>query len=298
MSNKQTSTVSDITKFFTDSTRAENDAANKIREKVLEQMCDPPKEFLEHEEHGNSWRTVHQKWKDALHAIAHDIGPYTSTTIRMKGGRKFHYDADVMYYRDTTLLATRMIEFKHGGTTIDGLPQFLNLPTRFGLFETLYQEYWYDHYLDQYLACDSGLTEPKPTREAYLKCVTKTVYSVTPFITQLKERELSFQLEKNEVVNRSITDYLTTHGHSIDIPAFCAKVQETQRGKIFVLWANGTFHIDTMSETEMTGMTYHSILNGNVLVLSAGNTEYHLLLRWKNHKGILCPAFQISMKRK
>ncbi len=292
-------TVSSISTFFQTSSRDENDATNKVREKILEKMCNPPKEYLEHAEFGPSWQIVHQQWNNALTTIAKNthIPAYTSTSIKMKGGRSFNYDADIMYYNEDVLVATRKIEFKYGGTNIGSLPQFLSLQAKIELFDKTYDMFWYERYLDQYLACDSGLTEEKPSLETYLKCVTSTKYSITPFFAKLKERELLFQTEKNEVVNRSITDYLTTHGNTINLSSFSEKVQATQCDKIYMLWSNGAFYIDSMSEKEMSDLTFHSIRNGNILELKAGNTHYNLLLRWRNHKGILNPAWQISMKR-
>ena len=291
--------VSDITVFFQHSTRNENDSTNKTRERILSVLCSPPTEFLEHDEYGPSWRSVHQKWNDALRTIATNttIPPYTSTTIQMKGGRGFNYDAEISYYHESILLATRKIEFKYGGTTIDSLPQFLSLQAKMNLFSKTYDTFWYESYLDQYLACDTEITQPKPSLDVYLKSVTSTIYSVTPFFEQLKERELFFQQEKNNIVNRSITDYLNTYGHTINIPSFSEKVVVTQADKIYLIWSNETFFIDQLHINEMSNITFHSIKNGNVLELKSGSTSYHLLLRWRNHKGILNPAWQISMKR-
>jgi hypothetical protein len=291
--------VAGITAFFQPSSRAENDAANKLREKILEKMCHPPKEYLDHPEFGASWRIVHEQWTNALVRVAANasIPTYTSTSIEMKGGRGFHYDAIVTYYNEGVPVANQNIEFKYGGTNIGALPQFLSLQAKMKLFDKTYDEFWYERYLDQYLACDLGLTEAKPSLETYLKRVTSTVYSITPFFAKLKERELLFQDEKNEVVDRSITDYLTTYGNTIHLPSFEEKVQATQRDKIYMLWSNGAFHIDSMSETEISNLTFHGIRNGNVLELRAGSASYRLLLRWRNHKGILNPAWQISMKR-
>jgi hypothetical protein len=291
--------ISDISTFFTTSTRSENDAANKIREKVLEVISNPPKEYLESPEFGTSWRTVHDAWKDALTRLAEatHVPVYTSTEVKIRGGRTFNYDADVMYYNGADLVGNRKIEFKNGGSNIGELPQFLSLQAKIPLFAETYDKFWYENYLDKYLACDTSITQPKPTLDAYLKSVTSTVYSITPFFSQLKGRELFFQKEKNAVVNTSITDYLTRHGHTIDIAAFSEKVRATQMDKTYLLWCKGHFCLDKLSETEMSGMAFHSIKNGNVLELKAGNTIYGLLLRWRNHKGILNPAWQISMKR-
>jgi hypothetical protein len=290
--------VSDITTFFSTSTRNDNDATNKVREKVLKLICDPPKEYLDHAEFGNSWRIVHEAWNDALKKIAQEtsVPMYTSTQIKVRGGRKFNYDADVMYYNGTTLMANRKIEFKNGGSNIGDLPQFLSLQAKIGLFSETYDKFWYENYLDKYLACDPLITQPKPSLEAYLKSVTSTKYTITPFFAQLKSREDFFKKEKNDIVNASITEYLTKHGREINIATFAEKVKASQTDKIYLLWSNGTFSSDKFSEEEMSGMTFHSIKNGNVLELKTGNTIYNLLLRWRNHKGILNPAWQISIK--
>lgn len=291
--------VSDIITFFSTSTRNNNDLTNKVREKVLKLICNPPKEYLDNEEFGNYWRIVYQSWNDALKQIAENtnIPLYTSTQIKIRGGRKFNYDADVMYYNEANLVANKKIEFKKGGPNIDNLPQFLSLQTKTGLFTETYDKFWYENYLDNYIACDSSITETKPSIELYLKYVTNTKYTITPFFAQLKTRELFFQKEKNEVVNASITEYLTQYGKTIDIKSFSEKVITTQSEKIYLLWTNEKFSIDKLSDIEMSEMTYHSIKNGNVLELKSGNTIYKMLLRWRNHKGILNPAWQISMKR-
>jgi hypothetical protein len=218
----------------------------------------------------------------------------------MRGGRGYNYDADISYYNGDVVVGSAMIEFKNGGTNIDGLPQFLSLQAKAALFggaET-YDVFYYKNYLDKYLAVDSGLTEAKPNLDLYLNQVTKTAYGVSPWFAQLKARELINQSEKNAVVNASITEYLTCHGPSIDITAFAQKIRATQTGKIYLLWSNGSFYIDKLATDEMTGIVYKGIKNGNVLELqSGGGVIYGLLLRWRNHKGILNPAWQISMKR-
>jgi hypothetical protein len=287
--------ISDITTFFTISSRNKNDATNKIREKILKVICDPPKEYLESEEFGESWRKVYNAWNDILKEVALEKD-YTSTKIKVKGGRNSYYDADVSYYKGDTLITTIKVEFKNGCSKIDNLPQILSLQAKIDLFPETYDTFWYKNYLDRYLACDDSITESKPSFEDYQKHVTKIKYSVTPFFEQLKNKENNHKKEKNTVVNTSITDYITKHGSTINIPLFREKIKATQTDKIYLLWCNGRFHYDKISEPEMN-MSFHSIRNGNILELKAGNTIYSMLLRWRNHKGILNPAWQISMKR-
>ena len=294
--------VSDIKTFFSTSTRGENDATNKIRERVLKVICNPPKGYLEDLEHGESWRTLYREWNNGLKEVADktNVPSYTSTKIIVRGGRGYNYDADIEYYNDITLVANRKIEFKNGGSNIAEQPQFLSLQAKFPLFAKTYDVFWYENYLDKYLKCDTEITEPKPSLESYLKNVIKTKYNITPFFAQIKAREAFFQKEKNAIVNTSITQYLTEYGNTININAFSEKVKATQTEKIYLLWSNGKFSTDMMSEEEMTNITLHStqpIKNCNVVQLVSKNTIYGLLLRWRNHKGILNPAWQISMKR-
>jgi hypothetical protein len=291
--------VSDIATFFTTSTRSENDATNKIREKVLCIISNTPKEFLEHVQFGQQWKIVTDAWHDALKKLAEETGisEYTSTQMKRKGGRKFNYDGNVLYYNRNNLVASRTIEFKKGGSKISDQPQFLSLQAKFPLFAETYDKYFYENYLEKYIGCDSGITQAKPSLEVYLKKVTSTKYNITPFFSQIKTREPFFQEEKNAVVNASITDYLTKYGKDIDLKCFSDKVKATQTDKYYLLWCNGKFCSDKISESEMCNIVYHSIKNGNVLEVKSGNTMYGLLLRWRNHKGILNPAWQISMKR-
>jgi len=291
--------VSDITTFFSTSTRNKNDSTNKVRENVLKIIGNPPKEYFDNAEFGNSWLIVYQAWNDAIKKIAEEtsVPIYNSTQIKVKGGRKFNYDVDVMYYDGTTLVANRKVEFKNGGYNISDLTQFLSLQVKIGLFNETYDKFWYENYIDKYIACDTVITETKQSLQLYLKDVTSTKYTITPFFAQLKARESFFQEEKNAVVNASIADYLTKHGKELDIKSFSEKVKSTQTDKIYLLWCNGRFYIDKLTESEMSDMTYHSIKNGNVLEVKSRNTIYRMLLRWRNHKGILNPAWQISTKR-
>jgi len=289
--------VQDIGTFFETCTRAANDATNKVRETVLASLSKPPDEFLAHPVHGAQWRQVHEAWIRAMATVAtmSGIPEYDSLESKSKGGRGAHYDVEVFFLKDGKVVGSRKIEFKNGGSGITELPQFLSLQAKAPLFAVTYDAFWYENYLDRYLACDPGFTVAKPSAAEYLKAVTGTTYK-HPFFAQLKEREAIEQDAKNAVVNESITDYLTKHGSSLNLKAFESKVQETQTDKYYVLWSKGAFQIDCLDRGEMTDLSLGPIKNGNVLVVNGPTKSYHMLLRWRNHKGILNPAWQISLK--
>ena len=289
--------VSDILTFGITSTRGANDATNKIRENILPILSGPPADYLEHPIYGRQWLYCSRAWNAALNEIAleKDIS-YTLTRVKLKGGRSFNYDADLLYYNGAELIDTVKIEFKKGGNSIGKLPQFLSLQVKYGLFPETYDKFYYEHYIDAYIACDTGITEPKPDLALYLKCVASINYNVLPFFSQLKARYDFFQKEKGCVVNTSITDYLNQYGTQLDLLSFMEKIRNTQKDKIYILWDNKRFYIDMFKETDMSRMSINSVKNGNVIEVKSGNVMYHLLLRWRNHKGILNPAWQIRIK--
>ena len=71
-----------------------------------------------------------------------------------------------------------------------------------------------------------------------------------------------------------------------------------------MLWNNEQFYLDSISEDEINIVPEKILKIGknklhNTLIIKTKNnkTEYHLLLRWKNHAGVLFPAWQIKFIR-
>jgi hypothetical protein len=297
---KKEISASDITYFFKKSLREDNDAANKIRESVLAVILDPScsSVFIADPEHGPAWIKVRDEFIKGLTHITAD--PTTQVKILPKAGRGYKFDFSVQFYNNDILVATEKLEFKFGASSIKGLPQFLSLPTTTDdiLHGLKYHDYFYDHCLTDYLATDLAITAAKPTKEEYCKLVFKTNPSCHPLFTQMHDRKYENEAAKNAIVNKSITDYLTTHAPLVDTAAFSKKVLESQTGKHFLLWSGNTFHYDHFKSTEMTGLTYSHIKNGNALILAGSGCTYELLLRWRNGgKGVLLPAWQVGMKR-
>jgi hypothetical protein len=298
-----------ISTFFASSTRSANDTVNKIREKVLENVVAPPLEYLQDTDYGHLWQHVHNEWNAIISTII-DRSTYSSLELKLLAGRGNNHDANLIC-RSTSSTMDRIdkiikIEFKYGAKSICSIPQFLSLQTNqptLKMFNEPYDIFYYNHYIDLYIACDpAGITEPKPILDIYLKCVRNTDYTIHPFFTQLKEREPIAKLNKNKVVNDSIRDYLSRYAHSIDTTQLTQKIIQTQQDKIYLLWSNQKFHLDEIHINSIRHIEFAAISNkGNVIQLRAGvgmhRLAFHMLLRWRNHKGILNPAWQISMKR-
>jgi hypothetical protein len=258
-----------------------------------------------------------------------DATPRHKIKVDLKAGRLFNYDADITFLDEETgaTVTKQKAEFKYNAARINELPQFLSLQARYCLFPPTaatataattaiptYDEFYYTNYLPKYVAIDTGrnpndpndiklaLTElPIPPLDEYLNAVTKTDTKDLPFFAQLKEREdILFKKEKSALVDESIAQYLALYGSQIDVNAFTTKLVADQTNKHYILWKNGKFHHDMITQEEMSDIKFHSIKNGNTIILQSAikpSITYHLLLRWRNHKGILNPAWQISMRR-
>ena len=66
-----------------------------------------------------------------------------------------------------------------------------------------------------------------------------------------------------------------------------------------MMWHNNKFNIERMmAQTKVNNtLKYIGIKNNNTILVKSENYMYELLLRWRNHKGILNPAWQIKVKQ-
>ena len=299
-------TVSDINWWGPGVTKkSDNDAANKIRERIVEMIANGrmPDTFTDDAEHGQQWTALAEKIKKFIEntlVTTQHISAYTHYHVKLMAGLTNNYDFDISFLNGTTVVAKRELEFKFGAKSVEDLPQFLSMDAKTDLFDNCYPVYFYNKFLDDYLATDAGLAAvPKPTLTEYLKNIFKTNYDVTPFIALLKSREEIAKPAKDNVVNASFKSYLETHGREIKLDQFKEKLV-AQNGKVYMLYEprTKTFHIEKFEHCKndfiLDKMT---IRNGNLLEIPAGDDmRYDMLLRWKNHKGVLKPAWQISLK--
>jgi len=145
-----------------------------------------------------------------------------------------------------------------------------------------------------------------PEKEKYLKYIHTTNYSnLSGFSDYLYEHDKKCNKKcmncnkRIEYVRKSIETFLNTNTKSIiDIPCLNKKFLETQQDKIFFCWDMNNFNIDYISNKELNCLTINNIKNNNTIVLNTESaSRIHMLLRWKNHLGVLLPAWQIKLKR-
>ena len=271
----------DISVFFKKYTKNENDKTNKIREELIENLVNNkiPKTWYSSPE----WFKVKLRLNEFIKNFK-DIGKYKEC-IR-KSGRKYNYDFLFIFEKEEV-----KIEFKNGVSSITEYPEILSVSSNKFVSGLTYAERFYDFYL-------SSLTnEELPTKDFYLKNIYKNKVN-HPFFIHLKEVD-NFKI----TVDESIDDYLVNY-LEIDYAVLISKIKESQSNKKFMLWDDEQFHLDYISEDEFDIIPEKTLKKGkngyNTVILTNKNktVEYHMLLRWKNHAGVLFPAWQIKFKRK
>lgn len=272
------------------SSKSENDAQNKIREDVLVFLENElPPEYAVYER----WQHLYTNFHETISLLC-PVPEYTHVKIIKKAGRMYNYDFDVVYFTGTES-HTIKLEFKHNSTKLEKIPQILSLQDRFGLIRGLsYAEYYYVNYLDKYLDAIS-YKGSKPTLTEYMSLVT----GVSP-----NKHEMFMSMRAGEgsaltaaIVTESIHTYLTTYITYFDTEKFSQKLAESQANKYFLMWDLSQFHVETLTaiDLDIKHVELKKTKNINTIIAMSLTTEYHLLLRWRNHNGILNPAWQIKI---
>lgn len=270
--------------------RQTNDANNKARETVLLNLYNSTDPSLM--EMGNSWRGL-------LSTLC--TRPYDNVIVKKCGGRGTNHDFQIDYSQNNTIVHTVKAEFKHNATRIDKLPEYFSPAADKPYTSRLYADFFYD-YLDRICSVYPELSQHKPDRETYVKLVHTNDYDRHLFFRTLYDMEKSGNpeqmKEKKQIVCESIRLYLEQYAHTLNLPLLTRDIQDRQMGKIFILWNLHEFIVDSIREDEMEITHVEGIKNNNtIVVVSKAGTKHNMLLRWKNHLGILYPAWQISLTR-
>jgi hypothetical protein len=275
--------------------RAKNDINNKLRESFF-LVCGSSSSnqtIFEDPIYGLDCVNLKEKFETKLK----EFGEYNKYTIKQMAGRKYNYDFLLELENDQTDFKKEIkLEFKFNAKTISNIPQFIQKNTTWNIFGEKYHDHFYDGpYLTEIIALNDE-PMPIPTKEEYMKHIMKTNYECHPFFKYLKETENIKKLEKHNIVKKSITQYLTQYAQTIDINIFKNTIMETQNNKEYLLYdpKTASFYLEKM-DMNMESLVFDRIHRKNTIVLKTDKNEYHLLLRWKNHQGILNSAWQVSI---
>lgn len=276
--------------------RGSNDSMNKTREAILGILHNPPPEFLA----DDRWVSMSGKWRSFLSTLYSD---YDSLQVIPQGGRSHHVDFIIHFLLNGTIVRTINAEFKHSAKSICGLPQYLSKQSSTPYVPASYAEFFYDSYVDRICEIYPELVPHKPTRSEYISHVYKTNYACHPFFNTLYALDDDTTAErkkrKDALVKQSIKEFLALYGTQLDVNLLTQDIRKTQTEKTFILWNLTEFCLDKIHDDEMDIVGVKCVKNDNTIVaMSRSGTEHHMLLRWRNHLGILLPAWQIKLVRR
>jgi hypothetical protein len=284
--------ITDIDIFYNINEKKDNDKNNKIRESIIYSIIKNtiPEEWYKED---IRWLELKVKLFDIIKNLSDNID-YDDIDIILKGGRKFNYDFEILYLSESLIINRKYIEFKYNTYMIDKYPQFLSISANKFIKSIDYAEYFYNNYISQLAKL---IDIDIPNKKDYLKSIYSNDYSKLPIFEKLKENELSIMEKKKEIASLSIKKYLTDI-IELDIDNMNKTFIEKQLNKDYILYYKDKFYSDKIRKEELEIIGIEKIKNNNTLVLNTNsNTKILMLLRWKNHIGILYPAWQISIIR-
>ena len=291
--------VSDITAFFKSNTRAENDSSNSIREAALLILNDETHPFFSDITYGAQWTQLRDEFIKYIKAHL-KCNDFTRFVLEHKGGLGNHHDFNLMLYKGEILLRTVTLEVKN-----NSMPQFMQEFDKNEWTDSTLAEFWYDNgWLDRIMALyPQPLAFPKPSREIYLKEAHKMMTGKFPssFFKQFyefdhNENYAEQSKQKGHISQEGISAFLIKHGNSFKVEKLKAKCQTDQTSKTYFIWKGDHFDFHQITDAELSPSAIKSVTK-NTVILTAGPSTLHCLLRWKNTLGICCPAWQISLHR-
>ena len=276
--------------FWKSSSRRRNDAANKLREKIVVDLINDniPKDYY----HQN------EKWKILQDGINKWIVDFTQrqnieydpkyTSAKLKGGMKANYDIELTI-GNSIKIQTFKVEFKAGTTKINGAPQFYS-PSNPNLYlSKSFSEYYYDNYMP-IIAQKAELT--LPDKSEYIKTihynkpkcmeVFKNKYDCDPIFKKF------CKTHSKAAINTFINDV------KLDIYKLSDKLLETQNNKHYLLCQYGQFYYDRLDDSIFQINSVDHVTHNSFILSNKYGTFIKVLLRFKNGVGINWPAFQIS----
>lgn len=274
--------------------REENDANNKAREKIIVDIFN--KATYTEDTAFSPLVTGLYAWLSVMKYEHMTKEAFPTIKAVLRAGRHYNWDFDLN-------IGDRMLkmEFKFGATSVDTLPEFYNPAANKDFHQgESYAQFFYRNYLTQVCAIYGVITTMTETE--YVTKVHGTS-KAPPLFKALYDAEASGtgeqKKEKKALVDASIAAWLTAVKDKTDIQEITLALISSQADKEFLLYKDGTFYSDRIRREELIITGVKGVRLGKYLVLQSAfpGTTHEMLLRWKNHAGILYPAWQISMKR-
>jgi hypothetical protein len=295
--------VEDIMTFIDDNIKSDNDSTNRTREKIIANILSPSPDYLADPVYGEHWTNIHDKLRNTLHSLCSI--PYDHILINQKGGMTFNYDFVVQYCdHKNQVVHSVNLEFKNNASNVKELAQFLELydkdcKSKFELFDYSYSEFYYDHYLDAFLALEEEKIE-KPSKETYLKHIHDIKYK-HPFFNKIYTNKKNKKKEKDKLVEESRKQFIETYATTFNFEKIKNKIVESQSDKIFLLWDKSNFIIQMIDvkNIHISGIKSNGI-HDLYFDVTVENFMYDIRIRlnWGNNNGIANPRWKFTFINK
>lgn len=280
------------------SVKNKNDTNNKMRENIIGAIINetvPEKYFTI----SRRWKHIRDSVMNYLHNIIENDQPIKSIKLKHCGGRRFNYDFTITINQ----ILSFNIELKYNAETVEEAPQFVSPMKPSQYMSSSYEEYFYDNYLPQ-LSELSGF--PLPDRKQYLKEIHTNIPVCMKEYQDLyykgckqsskytgNEKDIEFYESSKEIDNESRRTFI--ENNDLNIELLSSYLQDTQKGKIYMLYKNNSFKMERVNMGDYQLVSYEKNPNKYLYVAtSLSGKKIKILLRWKNGNGIAYPAFQIS----
>ena len=303
--------VHDIKYFLAPGTvRDKNTISNKIRENVIcnYDKCSIYKADIEY---GKQWTNLIEDLHKTLHSLC-DTPCQDMIMIEPMGGMKHNYDFNVSFLGlNQELIAKRKLEFKHNNSKVLSLPQFLEIydkdcVDKFNICDERYASYYYDHWLDKYLAIDDDpmVLSLKPDKDTYLKQVGDITYKY-PFSNALYVSKGKHTKEKRKLAQVSIRQYLekfidtASLSTSFNFDKIAQKIKDSQTDKVYLMWDCAKFHTQVVN-VDVIQMKKIIKFDKLYFDIEVENFIYNIQIRlnWGNNAGIANPRWKFSFINK
>jgi len=271
---------------------AANDANNAVREHTVVSLINNSQDYTDPA--FDPLKTALNAWLLAKKAEL-GFGPHTPVRAVKRGGRRYNWDFDLIIGNKTI-----KVEFKYGATSVGSLPEFYNPAANKDFHQgESYATFFYNGYLPQVCAI-YGVPLDMTEKEYFAKVHGTSKKSLFAALYEAEKNGTEQQkAEKKVLADQSIAAWLEQVKDKTDISAITQSFKDSQQGKHFMLYKDGQFYSDKIHPEELITTSVVGVRRGKYLVLQSAKpgTTHEMLLRWKNHAGILYPAWQISMKR-
>jgi hypothetical protein len=273
--------------------KSNNDSLNKIRENIITNIYNIDDEYTDDPIYGDDWKNIKEKFNQIITPLCDSS--FDSINIKHLGGMSYNYDFLISFLKnDKTIIKSIKLEFKHNNSNVSDLVQFLELydkdcKDKYELCsEMSYGEYYYDNYLDKYLAIDDTISS-KPEKDVY------DIKYKHEFFDLLHKKKNNETKKKKDIANESVKEYLKMYIDNFNFVKVTEKIKESQKDKVFLLWDCENFHIQTI-DVENIVITHIIKKNDLYFDVNVENFMYNMRIRinWGNNNGLCNPRWKFS----